>query len=335
MRIAFCHHYAISFGGGGERFIADAARWLAQRGHMVDIHCVPIRRGIWHPELGGAAYREGLFHFPDADVSYYIYNPFVVNLFRYAGPKVAGIHSPLLSKGLSQAGYATDNFFGNTRRHGILAALMKSYGQIFQKRELAGFDAIHCVSPLKAEIDHQNIFYIPNWVDTERFSRGEKADDFRIVFVGRHDYAKGFDRYVQVSEILRDFKFFCTGSSVGRIQGVGYLPDKDLANLYSQSSVMVYPTRGDTFGLAILESLACGTPVITTSIPAHASLHLPVLYADTPEAIASTLKKIYDLWIHQGEYEKLVDGGIEAVKRYEISTVLPRFEMMLKSLVGL
>jgi len=42
---------------------------------------------------------------------------------------------------------------------------------------------------------------------------------------------------------------------------VGVLPQPELARLYSAADVFVFPSRTDTFGLVMLEALACGTPV--------------------------------------------------------------------------
>ncbi|MGW5979892.1 glycosyltransferase family 4 protein [Bacillus mycoides] len=42
----------------------------------------------------------------------------------------------------------------------------------------------------------------------------------------------------------------------------GYLQGKDLAEVYASSDLMVFPSTTETFGNVVLESLACGTPVI-------------------------------------------------------------------------
>lgn len=42
---------------------------------------------------------------------------------------------------------------------------------------------------------------------------------------------------------------------------VGVLPADQLARLYSSADVFVFPSLTDTFGLVMLEALACGTPV--------------------------------------------------------------------------
>jgi glycosyltransferase involved in cell wall biosynthesis len=45
------------------------------------------------------------------------------------------------------------------------------------------------------------------------------------------------------------------------VRFVGVLDPERLARLYSGADVFVFPSRTDTFGLVMLEALACGTPV--------------------------------------------------------------------------
>jgi len=45
------------------------------------------------------------------------------------------------------------------------------------------------------------------------------------------------------------------------VRFLGVLSRPDLARLYSSVDVFVFPSRTDTFGLVMLEALACGTPV--------------------------------------------------------------------------
>ena len=48
----------------------------------------------------------------------------------------------------------------------------------------------------------------------------------------------------------------------------GYVSDEDLAGLYHGAVATVLPSFGEGFGLPVAESLACGTPVIVSDIPA-------------------------------------------------------------------
>ncbi len=51
-----------------------------------------------------------------------------------------------------------------------------------------------------------------------------------------------------------------------RLRFTGYLPDDELRALYSSCRVFVYPSLYEGFGLPPLEAMACGAPVITSSI---------------------------------------------------------------------
>ncbi|HUI86810.1 MAG TPA: glycosyltransferase family 4 protein [Nitrososphaerales archaeon] len=332
MKIAFCHYYSLSFGGGGERFVVESSDWLTKKGHAVSIHSVPFRRGNWRPTSKTLTYSEAPIHFFDADVVYHIYNPLVGRLFRCDGPRIAGIHSSLLTRGLAEEGYSSGSFTQNTRNHGLAAAFMKVLAKRVQAKEIATFDAVHWISPAPpTELSHRRLFQIPNWVNTKVFRPGTKANQFIVLFVGKHSYGKGFDRFVQVSEIMSDIKFVCTGERVGRIEGTGQLNGESLANLYSQSSVVMLPSRADAFSLTLIESLACGTPVITTPIPAHLSVDIPAFYAgDIPELVRE-LKHVYSLWkSERQEYERIANLGVRSTRRYEMEVVLPRFEAMLR-----
>ncbi len=51
-----------------------------------------------------------------------------------------------------------------------------------------------------------------------------------------------------------------------QVHFTGYIPQQDLPMVYNLARVSVYPTHYEGFGLPALESMACGTPVITTAI---------------------------------------------------------------------
>jgi glycosyltransferase involved in cell wall biosynthesis len=74
----------------------------------------------------------------------------------------------------------------------------------------------------------------------------------------------------------------------------GYLPLDLLAGFLGGAEVVAYPSLGEGFGLPVLEAMACGAPVLTTT-----SLALPevggdaVEYADpTAAGIAATLRTL-------------------------------------------
>lgn len=48
---------------------------------------------------------------------------------------------------------------------------------------------------------------------------------------------------------------------------LGYVSDEALAELYRRCAVFCYPSLGEGFGLPVLEAMAAGAPVLTSSVP--------------------------------------------------------------------
>ena len=74
---------------------------------------------------------------------------------------------------------------------------------------------------------------------------------------------------------------------------IGKLHGAALASAYAHADVFVFPSRTDTFGLVMIEAMACGTPVAAFPVPGPIDVVAPgtgVLDADLDAAIAAALK---------------------------------------------
>ncbi|MEY4679544.1 MAG: hypothetical protein RLZZ276_1193 [Pseudomonadota bacterium] len=80
-----------------------------------------------------------------------------------------------------------------------------------------------------------------------------------------------------------------------RIRFLGFVPDAALPGLYRGASMLVFPSRGEGFGLPPLEAMACGTPVVAGragSIPEVVGDAALLVDPGDPDAIAAAMRRI-------------------------------------------
>ncbi|MFN8535182.1 MAG: glycosyltransferase family 1 protein [Dehalococcoidia bacterium] len=82
-----------------------------------------------------------------------------------------------------------------------------------------------------------------------------------------------------------------------RVVRLDYVPDADLPALYSAAEVFVYPSRYEGFGLPVLEAMACGAPVVTTtaaSLPEVAGEAAVLAAPDDAATLAASIARLLD-----------------------------------------
>lgn len=100
------------------------------------------------------------------------------------------------------------------------------------------------------------------------------------------------------------------------ISYIGYVSDERLAKIYNKSSLFVFPSIYEGFGLPILEAMACGTPVITS----HTSSMPEVggdaaIYCD-PYSIEDIADKIVKVLNDSELRYRLREKGINRAKEF-------------------
>jgi glycosyltransferase involved in cell wall biosynthesis len=80
-----------------------------------------------------------------------------------------------------------------------------------------------------------------------------------------------------------------------KIQIVGYIPFDLQPQLYNCASIFLYTSKRESFGLPIIEAMACGTPVVTSStssMPEVAGGAALLTDPENPDAIAEAINNI-------------------------------------------
>lgn len=132
------------------------------------------------------------------------------------------------------------------------------------------------VMHMLAQRGFRNLRLWTHGVDTQVFSFHGEATPSPItgplahpvsLYVGRISYEKNIEAFLQMD--MPGTKVVCgvgplearLKSKYPQVRWMGVLDRAALAQVYAAADVFVFPSRSETFGLVMLEAMACGTPV--------------------------------------------------------------------------
>ncbi|HZC07041.1 MAG TPA: glycosyltransferase family 1 protein [Ktedonobacterales bacterium] len=137
-------------------------------------------------------------------------------------------------------------------------------------------------------------------------ARGRQGGPTQLVMMGRKGwlYDDVFDAVERLG--LRD-----------AVRFLDYIPDGDLATLYSLASVVAMPSLYEGFGIPVVEAMACGTPVIASSggsLPEIVGDAGVLVAADDTEGLAEALVRTVS---DDALRTDLVARGYERVRAFD------------------
>lgn len=133
----------------------------------------------------------------------------------------------------------------------------------------------------KNRIDESRVFVKPNFVDIDRdvilFERRKN----QFVFAGRMDKLKGIDMLIKAWKEIKEYDLIICGTGpeeewcrnyidengLTNIKMMGFVPNAQVMEIIAESKALILPTQWyEGFPMTIVESMACGTPVIGSDI---------------------------------------------------------------------
>ncbi len=343
MRIAHITATFPPYSGGTGNVCFHNARELAHRGHDVHVFTVAVpntpnqenHEGVTIHRLrslmqiGNAPLLpQLLFTLRNFDILH-IHYPFILGAefvklasSLYHSPLIISLHNDLIGYGLRKSIFSIYQYFSARFTVNHAAALCVVTCDHFQHSKLR---RLICRDTLP-------IIEIPNGVDTIKFHpRGQTIrthygipkEAILFLFVAALDKAhhyKGLGRLLQASQALpEEVWLMIVGDGDlraayqkqaalmninSRIIFAGNIPQPHLPPIYRSADVTILPSSAESFGLVIIESLACGTPVIASNIPGVRSVVTSnkdgfLVDAESVEDLTHQLKKMINLSVKQ------------------------------------
>lgn len=114
----------------------------------------------------------------------------------------------------------------------------------------------------------------------------------------------------------------------------GYVPNAELPAIINQCKVFLYPSLRESFGIPILEGMACGVPVITSntsSMPEVAGNAAAIVDPAKPKEIANAIEKI----LSDEEYRlALCEKGVERAKMFSWRNMASAYLDLYKHIIS-
>ncbi|HRG10740.1 MAG TPA: glycosyltransferase, partial [Cyclobacteriaceae bacterium] len=101
----------------------------------------------------------------------------------------------------------------------------------------------------------------------------------------------------------------------------GYIESNDLPLLYSGSTLFLFPSLSEGFGMPVLEAMACGVPVITSNTSSLPEIAVNAARLINPSDTQALTQAIEELLENQNLMSELSERGLGQAEKFRWSTV--------------
>jgi glycosyltransferase involved in cell wall biosynthesis len=234
--------------------------------------------------------------------------------------------------------------FGNAYRKLIVPRVVKSSDKIvtvshFEKNRIAEFFGMTGDKRLTAIYNGVSTHFKPvsDKATLKRVKEKYHLPDHFFFFLGNTDpkkntkgTLKAFSDFLKQAEsdyklVMLDYDIYeleklldeiGDKQLINQIVLTGYVINTDLPAIYSLSTIFLYPSLRESFGIPMLEAMGCGVPVITSntsSMPEIAGDAAHIINPYKPEEITQAMFKIL---ADKEYYNELSEKGIERNKLF-------------------
>lgn len=140
-------------------------------------------------------------------------------------------------------------------------------------------------------------------------AKGYIDEEMKLVIAGPED-----NRFVNIGRLANELNIN------GSIVLTGSVNDQQLRALYRSATCLLFPTLYEGFGLPILEGMASGTPVITSSRPAHAEIAGDAALLVDPTNIDEMSEAIVKMAEDNKLRERLIQKGLDRARAFSWET---------------
>ena len=185
-----------------------------------------------------------------------------------------------------------------------------------------------CRSALAPE-GHRVITHVSNFREVKRvrdvvkiFARIRRTVPATLLMVGDGPDRPEAEREAREAGVEEDVRF------LGRLDSV--------ASLLQASDLFLLPSQTESFGLAALEAMACGAPVVASragGIPEVVTDGVDGIL-EPPGSVEAMGRRAVELLRNPERHRAMVEAAIAKGKRFEADNVVPRYEALYAEVLG-